>query len=208
MSKLWKVGLFVKDYSYFDDVFEFANKLIESKGEEITFIKKTTETFEIETNKSLYEFIVVNESIRGYRWHEAYIFDTWLIDLEKIENLILAKIVPYDMWNRDVQWNRNKYVHYNPINESKFITWTRWFESNTYDVIERIFTSHSEYEILEFKGHCVAQKKYIIPNRDVFIELLDYINNVIFKDYIDRSKASPYIKEFIIKNNLKEEYIR
>lgn len=208
MSKLWKVGLFVKDYSYFDDVFEFANKLIESKGEEITFIKKTTETFEIETNKSLYEFIIVNESIRGYRWHEAYIFDTWLIDLEKIENLVLAKIVPYDMWNRDVQWNRNKYVHYNPINKSKFITWTRWFESNTYDVIERIFTSHSEYEILEFKGHCVAQKRYIIPSRDIFIELLDYINNVVFKDYIDRSKASPYIKEFIIKNNLKEEYIR
>ena len=208
MSKLWKVGLFVKDYSYFDDVFEFTNKLIENKGEEITFIKKTTETFEIETNKSLYKFIVVNESIRGYRWHEAYIFDTWLIDLEKIENLILAKIVPYDMWNRDVQWNRNKYVHYNPINESKFITWTRWFESNTYDVIERIFTGHSEYEILEFKGHCVAQKRYIIPSRDIFIELLDYINNVVFKDYIDRSKASPYIKEFIIKNNLKEEYIK
>ena len=42
----------------------------------------------------------------------------------------------------------------------------------------------------------------------MFIELLDHVNNVVFKNYVDRGKASPYIKEFIKKNNLKEEYIK
>lgn len=208
MSKLWKVGLFAKDYSYYDDVFEFVNKLIEEKGEVITFIEKATKVFRIDTNKSSYRFVVVNEGIRGYRWHEAYIFDSWTMSKEMIDGLIIAKIVPYDIWNKDPEWNPNDYVYYNPINKSRFITWTRWFGSDTYDVIERIFTTHSKYEILEFKGYCVAKKKYIIPNRDMFIELLDYVNNVVFKNYVDRSKASSYIKEFIKKNNLKEEYIK
>lgn len=208
MDRLWQVGLFAKDDSYYDDIFNFTNKLIQEKCEEIKEIIKCSNKFEIRTNKSIYKFVVVNENIRGYRWHEAYVFDTWLIDLEKINSLILAKIVRYDIWNKDPEWNPNDYVHYNPINESRFITWTRWFESDTYDVIERIFTTHSKYEILEFKGYCVAKKKYIIPNRDMFIELLDYVNNVVFKNYVDRSKASPYIKEFIKKNNLKEEYIK
>lgn len=112
MSKLWKVGLFAKDYSYYDDVFEFANKLIEEKGEVITFIEKATKVFRIDTNKSSYRFVVVNEGIRGYRWHEAYIFDALLIDFEKVDSLIIAKIVPYDMWNRDATWNYKKYVHF------------------------------------------------------------------------------------------------
>ena len=38
-------------------------------------------------------------------------------------------------------------------------------------------------------GPSVAKKKYIIPNRDMFIELLDYVNNVVFKNYVDRSKC-------------------
>ena len=68
MSKLWKVGLFAKDYSYFDDMFEFANKLIKDNGEKIIQIKDMFNTFEIETDKSLYKFIEVHEGIRGYRW--------------------------------------------------------------------------------------------------------------------------------------------
>lgn len=112
MSKLWQVGLFVKDSSYFDSVFEFTNTLIESKKESITFIEKTTKTFRVDTNKSSYRLVVINEDIRDRRWHEAYVFDTWLIDPQQIENVVLAKIIPYDTWNRDVQWTYKKYVHF------------------------------------------------------------------------------------------------
>ncbi len=112
MNKLWRVGLFAKDYTYLDEVYEFTNKLIEDKDEEIEEIRKWVQGFEIITDKSLYKFIVVSEGIRGYRWHEAYVFDSWLIDSESIDGLILAKIVPYDMWNRDIQWDYRKYVHY------------------------------------------------------------------------------------------------
>lgn len=115
MDRLWRVGLFVKNDGYYDDVFDFANKLIKEKGEEIEEIRKCNNKFEIRTNKSIYKFVVVNENIRGYRWHEAYVFDTWLIDLEKIHSFILAKIMPYDVWDRDTEWNLNDCVHYNPI---------------------------------------------------------------------------------------------
>lgn len=101
MSQLWKVGLFAKDYSYFDDMFEFANKLIGSKGEVITYIEKTTRTFRIDTDKASYRFVVVNESIRGYRWHEAYIFDD------------------FNMWDRDATWSYKKYVHFMERNKLK-----------------------------------------------------------------------------------------
>ena len=47
MSQLWKVGLFAKDYSYFDDMFEFANKLIGSKGEVVTYIERQLEHLEL-----------------------------------------------------------------------------------------------------------------------------------------------------------------
>lgn len=119
MSQLWKVGLFAKDYSYFDDMFEFANKLIGSKGEVITYIEKTTRTFRIDTDKASYRFVVVNESIRGYRWHEAYIFDSWTMSKEMIDGLIIAKIVPYDIWDRDATWSYKKYVHFMERNKLK-----------------------------------------------------------------------------------------
>lgn len=112
MDRLWRVGLFAKDDSYYDDVFDFTNKLIQEKGEKIEEIRKCFDKFEIRTNRSIYKFVIVNENIRGYRWHEVYVFDTWLIDLEKINSLILAKIVPYDMWNRDATWSYKKYVHF------------------------------------------------------------------------------------------------
>lgn len=92
-------------------------------------------------------------------------------------------------------------------NNSRFVTWTRWFESNSYDVVENMYNTHSEYCILEFEGYCVAKKKYRIPTREKFVELLDYINNVVCKDYMDKKKVSPYIEEFIAKNNLKEECV-
>ena len=116
MSKLWKIGLFANDRSYFNDVFEFANKLIKDKNEKIVQIKNMFNTFEIETDKSLYNFVKVHEGIRGYRCHEAYIFDSWTMSKEMIDSLIMAKIVQYDMWNRDVQWNYKKYVHFIEIN--------------------------------------------------------------------------------------------
>lgn len=112
MDKLWRVGLFANDRSYFNYAFDFVNKLIKDKDEKIIQIKDMFNTFEIETDKSLYKFIEVHEGIRGYRWHEAYIFDSWTMSKEMIDGLILAKIVQYDIWDKDARWDYKKYVHF------------------------------------------------------------------------------------------------
>lgn len=112
MKGLWKIGLFAKDKSYLEEAFEFSNKLIKDKDETIILTKKMSDTFEVQTDKTLYIFKIANHGVRGYRWHEVFIFDAYLIDREIIDICILPKIVPYDMWNRDIEWKIGKYIHF------------------------------------------------------------------------------------------------
>lgn len=112
MSKLWSVGLFVKDKDYLDKAFKFTNNLIKDKNEEIVKIIKSNYNFRIETKNSVYKCLVANESIRGHVWHKVFIFNAEMIDNAIIGWYIISRIFPYDIFNKDDSWSYKDYVHY------------------------------------------------------------------------------------------------
>lgn len=90
---------------------EFALNLIKDKDENIIKAIKMKYTFTIQTDKSLYRFKTACDNARGHRWHEVFIFDSYLIDKEILDACVIAKIIPYDMFS-PCEYSYKKHIHY------------------------------------------------------------------------------------------------
>lgn len=111
MNKIWKVGLFAPNREYLDEIMKYTYRIIKDRNETIIKTVKSKDKPYIETDKSWYEFRTPVEGVRGYKWHELFIFDSQFIDEEILDVDIISKLIPYDIFNCE-EYDYRKYIHY------------------------------------------------------------------------------------------------